>query len=287
MQQDHRFSLRFLRAILLGALTIALSACAGRPKPLNPTTPFTVTEVRVMASSVQDMGFAGRLQERLEASVGRTTSDVGQTSTLRIVVQGLQEERSPVNLLGGTAESVSLDLSLIDSRTGEMLRTHVLRASYSEFNGNGGDTVLIARLTDDIRGVLGLSGYMPYPVSGPKKEVVWPSGKPLASEATEEARRSADPLLNGTVTPTTVNLEVETDSGPSVDFSKPLLDAKPTAKPSAPAVTMASPALVKVPHSLELPAQKPRMVNASADAGSLDEPCVITLDNECGDPDSR
>ncbi|MEM5473131.1 hypothetical protein WNZ14_15465 [Hoeflea sp. AS60] len=292
MLQDNRNPLRFLRAMLLVIVAAGLSACAGRPKPLAPTTPFTVTEVRVMASSVQDLGFAGRLQARLEASVGRTTSDVGQTSALRIVVQGLQEEPSPVNLFGGTAQNVSLDLSLVDSRTGQLLRTQVLRATSSDLNGSGADAMLIAMLTDDIRALLGLSGYTPYPVSGAKRDVVWPRGNPDGFDANDEAMRSADPLLNGTVTPTTVNLDVETDTGPVIDVSKPLLGENPTAKPtvpavSVPAVPMTSPALVKVPNSLKIPAPEPRMVTTTEDAGSSDEPCIITLDNDCSDPDSR
>jgi hypothetical protein len=217
----------------------------------------------------------------------RATSDVGQTSSLRIVVQDRSQEPSPVNLFGGNSRSVSLDLSLIDSRTGQVLRTQVLRATSADSRGRSADTILVARLTDDIRGLLGLSGYIPYPVSGAKRDVVWPTANPGRFDADDAAMRSADPLLNGTVTPTTVNLDVETDAGPAMDFSKPLLDAKPTAKPSAPDVPMASPALVKVPRSLELPAQEPRMVTATEDAGSLDEPCIITLDNDCSDPDGR
>lgn len=283
MQQDNRNPLRFLRAMLLVIVAAALSACAGRPKPLDPTTPFNVTEVRVIADSVEDLGFAGHLQSRLEASVGRATSDVGQTSSLRIVVQDRREEPSRLNIFGGNSRSVSLDLSLIDSGTGQILRTQVLRATSSYSTGSGADTILIARLTDDIRGLLGLSGYIPYPVSGAKRDVAWPTANPDRFDADDAAMRSADPLLNGTVTPTTINLDVEADAGPAIDLSKPLLDAKS----SAPAVPMASPALVKVPHSLELPAQEPRMETQAEEAGSLDEPCIITLDNDCSDPDSR
>jgi hypothetical protein len=288
MQQDCYTPWRFLRAMLLVVLAAGLSACAGRPKPLEPTAPFNVTEVRVMADNVDNLGFAGHLQNRLEASVGRATADVGQTSSLRIVVQDRRREASPVSLFGGRSESVSLDLSLVDSRTGQLLRRQALRTTVSEFNGEYADTMLVARLTDDIRGLLGLTGYTPYPVGGLKRDVVWPTGNPGRFDADDEALRSADPLLNGTVTPTTVNLVVEPDAAPAIDFSKPLLDAKPVARPAlAVERTAASPAPVNVtldtrPRAAELTAQTP-----AGDDGTLDEPCIITLDNDCSDPDSR
>lgn len=287
MPQENRNPVRCLRAMLLVLLVAGLSACAGRPRQLEPTAPFTVTEVRVMAENVENLGFAGHLQDRLEASVGRATADVGQTSSLRIVVQDRRNEPSPVSLFGGRSESVSLDLSVVDSRTGQLLRRQALRTTVSDFNGEYGDTLLVARLTDDIRGLLGLTGYAPYPVGGIKRDVVWPTGNPGRFDADDEALRSADPLLNGTVTPTTVNLVVEPDTGPVIDFSKPLLDAKPVARPSGPAVPPAAPQLVKVRQGPELPAQAPRIVSEAEDAGSLDEPCIITLDNDCSDPDSR
>lgn len=287
MQQDCHNPLRFLRAMLLVLLAAGLSACAGRPKPVEPTAPVTVTEVRVIAERVENLGFAGHLQDRLEASVGRATADVGQTSSLRIVVQDRRKEPSPVSLFGGSSESVSLDLSVLDSRTGQVLRRQALRTTVTDFHGEPADIMLVARLTDDIRGLLGLTGYTPYPVGGLKRDVVWPTGNPDRFDAGDEALRSADPLLNGTVTPTTVNLVVEPDTDPVIDFSKPLLDAKPVARPSAPLVPPAAPALVKMRQGPELPAEAPRIVSDAEDAGSLDEPCIITLDNDCSDPDSR
>lgn len=288
MRQDNQTPVRFLRAMLLVLLVAGLSACAGRPRQLEPTAPFNVTEVRVMADNVENMGFAGHLQDRLEASVGRATADVGQTSSLRIVVQDRRNEPSPVSLFGGRSESVSLDLSVLDSRTGQVLRRQALRTAVSDFHGDPADIMLVARLTDDIRGLLGLTGYAPYPVGGLKRDVVWPTGNPGRFDADDEALRSADPLLNGTVTPTTVNLFVEPDATPAIDVSKPLLDAKPVARP-APAAdrTAASPAPVNVTLNArsevaELTAQTP-----AGDDGSLDEPCIITLENDCSDPDSR
>lgn len=288
MQQDRYIPWRFLRAILLVGLAAGLSACAGRPKPIEPTAPVTVTEVRVIAESIDNLGFAGRLQDRLEASVGRATADVGQTSSLRIVVQDRRNEPSPISLFGGSSESVSLDLSLLDSRTGQVLRRQALHTTVSDFRGETGDIMLVARLTDDIRSLLGLSGYTPYPVGGAKRDVVWPTRNPDRFDADDEALRSADPLLNGTVTPTTVNLVVEPDTGPGIDFSKPLLDDKPAAKP-APAVdrTVASPVPVDVTLDTRSKAAELNVQSPTGDEGSFDEPCIITLENDCSDPDSR
>lgn len=288
MRQDNQNPARFLRAMLLLMLAAGLSACAGRPKPVEPTTPYTVTEVRVMAEDVDNLGFAGHLQDRLEASVGRATADVGQTSSLRIVVQDRRRERSPVNLFGGTSETVSLDLSLLDSASGQLLRRQSLNTTVSDFNGNQyGDTMLVARLTDDIRRLLGLSGYTPYPVSGLKRDVVRPTGNPDRFDADNEALRSVDPLLNGTVTPTTVNLIVESDKDPVMDFSRPLLDAKPPQGPSDLVVPAAASAPLRVQQSADVQAPEPRTVSQASDVGSEDEPCIITLENDCSDPDSR
>lgn len=277
MRQGNQIPRRIFRAIFLAGLAVLLAACAGRPKPLDPTTPFNVTEVRVVADSVEDVEFASRLQRRLEASVGRATADIGQTSLLRIVIQDRRQEPSPVNWFGGESQSASLDLSLIDVDTDRLLRSQALRATSSDFHGHAVETLLIARLTDEIRGLLGLSGYTPYPVRGPKRDVVRPSSKP-EFDASDEALRSVDPLLNGTVTPTTIVLDVEPDTAPVMDYSKPLLDSQS----STPTVVIPSAAPGTEPEAQEL-----RSVSTPADAEALDEPCIITLDNDCSDPDSR
>ena len=288
MRQDNQNPARFLRAVLLVVLAAGLSACAGRPRQMEPTTPYTVTEVRVMADNVDNLGFAGHLQDRLEASVGRATADVGQTSSLRIVVQDRRRERSPVNLFGGTSETVSLDLSLLDSASGQLLRRQSLNTTVSDFNGEqNADIMLVARLTDDIRRLLGLSGYTPYPVSGLKRDVVRPSGNPGRFDVDDEALRSADPLLNGTVTPTTVNLIVESDKDPEMDFSRPLLDAKPPQRPSDPVVPAVASTPLRVQQSADVEAPELPTVSQASEAGSSDEPCIITLENDCSDPDSR
>jgi hypothetical protein len=290
MLQTDRFTLCLARAMVLFALAATVSACAGRPKPLEPSTPFNVTEVRVMADSIEDMGFAGRLQQRLEATAGRATADVGQTSALRIVVQDRRQDPSPVSFFAGTSQSVDLDLTLTDVESGRMLTGRTLRSSYRDFNGAGGETVMIARLTAEIRALLGLSGYAPHPVAGAKREVAWPRDNPGRFD--EEALRAVDPLLNGTVTPTTITLDVEADPGPTIDFSKPLLDSGEAPKPvPASDRPSASPdpvrETVKVTPDPDSKALVPLVEVSADDAGSVDEPCIITLENDCSDPDSR
>lgn len=272
-----------IRLLLLFGLAAGLSACAGRPKQMDPTRPFSVSEVRVMAQSVEDFGFADRLQQRLEASVGRATSDVGQTTALSIVVQDRRDEPSPVNLFGGVFRSASLDLTLIDASTGQVTRRQALRSTSADFRRADSETVLISQLTDDIRGLLGLSGYTPYPVTGAKRDVVRPRAKPAEFDAAEMALRSPDPLLNGTVTPTTVNLDVEPETGPAINIAKPLLDATPTANLASPEAAVAPP--VELTRVLEAPAPKTEVTAVSMDAD--DEPCIITLESDCSDPDSH
>ena len=248
-----------------------------------------MTEVRVIAEKAEHSHFAQRLQTRLEASAGRATADVGQTSELRILVLERREERAPVSIFGGMSQSVSLDLSLIDTKADQVLRSQVLNVSFIDFNGANGETVLINRLTDDIRRLLGLSGYTPYPVRGAKRDVVRPSAKPDDLDVTDEELRSVDPLLNGTVTPTTVVLDVEPDTtAPAVDYTKPLLEPQAPSKTAIPAEQMTLRPSKPVRQVIETPAESaPATVTSDAVDLDLDEPCVITLENDCSDADSR
>ncbi|MDF1606996.1 hypothetical protein PZ897_02275 [Hoeflea sp. YIM 152468] len=308
---------RLAQVVLVIMVGFALSACAGRPKPLDPARPFNVTEVRVLPKNIEDFGFADRLQNRLSASVGRSTADIGEATVLRIVVLDRRTDFGPVSFFIGQTQSASLDLSLLDSESGHVLRSHVLRVGAS---GRQGEAVLISKLTDDIRTLLGLAGYTPFPVRGAKLPVVVPQSKPgtgAADELTDAALLSADPLLNGTLTPTSLVLDVAPDAAPSIDISRPLLDATPAIAAPAPKDAMAPPALVKLPNGLEIPAQTqtqtqtqeqeqaPAQTQTQAqiqaqtpaqahvtDVGSggsdvLDEPCIITLESDCVDPGSR
>ena len=288
MWQGDQFTLRLLQAMLFIVLATALSACAGRPKQMDTTRPFNVVEVQVTAQGAGDYGFAGRLQQRLEASVGRATADIGQTSALQVVVIDRQGEPSPLNFFSRAFRSASLGLILTDPDTGQVLRSRALRATTSSFNGSDSESALISRLTDDIRYLLGLSGYTPYPVSGIKQDVAWPQNRPGSDEGLTDAALLVDPLLNGTVTPTTVIVDAEPDASPAIDISKPLLEATTPVKHSQRVDTMSTPALVKVTQGLEYPVQEPDIALSVVEPeGQLDEPCIITLDNDCSDPDSR
>ena len=286
MRVGNLFPCCFLRAVVLVTVAALLSSCAGRPKPLDPTRPFNVTEVRVTAQSTQDFGFADRLQQRLEATVGRGTSDIGQTSALRIVVLDRDAQTGPIALLGGAVSTASLNLLLVDAATGQVMRSRAWRASAANGVGNSAETALIDRLVDDTRALLGLSGYPPHPVSGAKREVALPLARP--DELTDAALLSADPLLNGTVTPTTPDADLEPKAAlPVLDISRPLLEpARPAGETDA--VPAAMSPVVVVPQGLELPARPPEIPPVSSPAAAAgDDPCIITLDNDCSDPDNR
>lgn len=287
MPQSNSGSNRFAQAVFFIVVSAVLSACAGKPKPLDPSQPFNVTEVRVITQNMEDFGFADRLQNRLSASVGRSTADIGQAALLRIVVLDRRTEFGPASFFAGLSHSVSIDLTLVDSETGQVLRNRALRAMASDRHASKADAVLISKLTDDIRILLGLAGYTPYPVRGAKRSVGIPLNKPDVGGLTDAALLSADPLLNGTVTPTTLVLDAETDVVPAMDISRPLLDANPAITSPAATEVMAPPALVKVPHSLELPAQAPSFDVGSDSDSAVEEPCIITLESDCSDPDTR
>ncbi|WP_097109121.1 hypothetical protein [Hoeflea halophila] len=236
-----------------------------------------------MADGAENTQFAERLQARLEASVGRATADVGQTSELRIQVLERKEDPSPVRLFGGTSQSVTLDMALVDSNTEEVQRSQVLSLNFTDFNRSHAETVLVARLTDDIRTRLGLSGYTPYPVRSAKRDVVRPNPKPDDFDANDPSLRAVDPLLNGTVTPTTVVLEAEPEASRKFDYTKPLLGGGATAQQAAPAAG-ASPAAPEVVQQMKLrPAEDPDVADtyAGAETDASDDLCVITLENDC------
>ena len=288
MTQGNTLLSRLFQVLILIGLAALLSACAGRPKQLEPSRPFTITEVRVAAESVEDVGFAGRLQQRLEATVGRPTSDIGHTATLRIVVLNQRTTAGPVGFLNTSAQTASLHIAVIDAATGQLLRSQALGVTATGQDREGARTILVDRLVNDIRALLGLSGTTPYPVSGVKRAVVRPLEKP--EPLSDAALLSADPLLNGSVTATTPDLDPQSEAAPAMDISRPLLDASPEPGEPEPDGEPSAEVEVTVPQGLQLPAEAPEIGTVAAPApesGTGDEPCVITLDNDCSDPDSR
>lgn len=136
---------------------------------------------------------------------------------------------------------------MIDANTGQGMRMQALRSTSAGFSRADSESMLISRLTDDIRGLLGLSGYTPYPVTGAKRDVVRPQTKP------------------------------------AVNIAMPLLDVTPTAKPSIPAAAAAPPANLIPALEMPTPNADVTVIPVHAD----DEPCIITLEKDCGDPDGR
>lgn len=291
MDQSKPFMSRLSQALMLVAVAALLSACAGRPKPLNATRPFDVTEVRVTTQSMADFAFADRLKQKLDATAGRATADIGMKAILRIVVLDRQAEAGLGVLFNRSAEAATLDLVVIDADTGLMLRSSIVHATATPGNGRSAETALIGRLTADVRALLGLSGTVPHPVAGMKRTVARPQIKPTPTDVEtfdDTMRISADPLLNGTVTPTSSDLVVEPVAEPALDLSKPLLSAEPEDEAPLGEEAIAPIEPVKMPRTFELPAAAPNIqADPAAEPGSPDEPCIITLDNDCSDPDSR
>lgn len=288
MAQSKHFSSRLAQALILLAVAALLTACAGRPRPPEATAPFTVTEVRVTTQSMADFGFADRLQQRLDATAGRATPDAGVASILRIVVLERRAEAGWDWFFSPSSESATLDLVVVDADTGQVLRSSIVHASAPARTSYRTQGLLIDRLVVDIRALLGLSGTTPQPVSGARRSVALPQVRPDTVDTDlRDAALMADPLLNGTVTPTTPNLDPAPDTGPTLDLSRPLLSPEPAEDEelsSENAVAPVEPA--DAPAMLDVPATAaPEIPVAPAAAG--DEPCIITLDNDCSDTDSQ
>ncbi|OCW56624.1 hypothetical protein [Hoeflea olei] len=313
MVRSKLLSMPAARALMLFSVVLLLAACAGRPRPVEPTQPFTVTEVRVATQSMADFGFADHLQERLSATAGRATSDIGLNAILRIVVLDRAAEPAEAGMFAARTRSATLDVVLVDAETGQMLRSRLVHAAIAARGGAAADAELVEALVREIRALLGLSGTQPYPVSGSKRRVALPSTRPAASEdaSLSDAAMSADPLLNGTVTPTTVDFDTAPERS-LPDLSRPLLTPPSDATPQSDAtgadatgaaegqaaevadapVPEAKPARPlpetgpQAPQSAQMPA-RPETAPATEGAATGDEPCVITLDNDCADPDAR
>ncbi|WP_299863850.1 hypothetical protein [uncultured Hoeflea sp.] len=279
-------SLRFLAVVLL---TATLAACAGRPKPLDPDRTFNVTSVEVLAESTVDAGFAARLESRLEASVGRATRDVGQEAHLTVRVRD-RAAGGGFPFFNTSSSAATLELDVRDAANDRTLEAAMFRATGVRSDGQSAEARLMSRLVRDVRSLLGLTGYAPHPVAGIKRAVVRPALRPddgaEDDSVLSDAELLADPLLNGTVTPTTVNLEPEVDPAASIDLSKPLLSGAPDAEEVKKPEPVPAPAEDAAADTL--PAPEAVAIPASATAPAADdEPCIITVDNDCSDPDSR
>lgn len=262
--------MRFLAVLML---TATLAACAGRPKPLDPDRTFNVTSVEVLAESTTDAGFAARLESRLEASVGRATREIGQEAHLTVRVRD-RAAGGGFPFFSTSSSAATLELDVRDAASDRTLEAAVFRATGVRSDGQSADVRLMSRLVRDVRSLLGLTGYASYPVAGIKRTVIRPDDGAEDDGVLSDAELLADPLLNGTVTPTTVNLAPEIDPAASIDLSKPLLSGTLDAEEVKP------PEVVPATEAVAIPA-------AATAAAADDEPCIITVDNDCSDPDSR
>lgn len=273
---------RPLHLLAMITLVITLAACAGRPKPLEPTYPVSVSSVRVTAEASADAGFALQLQERLENTLGRSTRDIGREVSLRVIVRDRSTTEGVIPFFDDAQQEAEVELVLNDDASGQDIRSRIIRSSVASRAVEPADQFLIARLASDIRSVLGLSGYPSYPVAGDKRDVVRPV---FRDDESGDGRFSdlelrSDPLLNGSVTPTTADLDLEDQAKPRINISKPLLSSE--SAPEAPAESAPVPARSAAATSV------PAVQETGAPEDILDdEPCIITIDNDCSDPDSR
>ncbi|MCY0094775.1 hypothetical protein [Hoeflea ulvae] len=278
------FAPSLVRLLVLLGLTVLLGACAGRPKPLEPLRPYTVGAVHVTAQAVSDVAFASRLQQRLEATAGHVGTGDGQTTTLRVAVLDTGAGMGLLHFFDSSLRSARIELVLTDTDTGQVLRTQTLQSTSVHSNGLRAETALVNRMVNDIRGQLGLSAYPPHPVSGPERAMVAPQAR--LDDFPDLDLVSADPLLNGTVTPTSAGLDSGTDDEAYPDISRPLLTAEP--RPQEPETDNTMQAITDIVPPLRYEAAPADGVpGVLPQAGDEDEPCVITLETECGDPGNR
>lgn len=300
MPQTHLCPPRSIRLVAVLLVTATLAACAGRPKPLDPNQTFNVTSVEVLADSTVDAGFAARLERWLEASVGRASRDIGREASLTVRVRN-HRTGGGLTFISPSSVAATLELNVHDAADESTLETALVRATAAAPDQQSADLRLMSRLDRHIRSLLGLTGYPRHPVAGIKRAVARPARRPVDPVAEDgvltDAELLLDPLLNGEVTATSVNLAPEADPEASIDFSKPLLSEAPEPEGApqpipAPSSATAEPAEADVTPAPEPevaatlePEDKPAV--AAAPATDDDEPCIITVDNDCSDPDSR
>jgi len=238
----------FPAAILLIALAAIVASCATPPRPVMQSVVVSVVSVEVSSDFGVDPAFVASLYEFLEQTMGRSTGDIGRDARLRVYVRSI--ERSFAGLGGTTAV---YDAVLVSSENGRILYSTPARRTESD------PLLLIPGMTEDLRRLVGLEGTVPVPVGAVKKPVIHPVRKPAPTIAVNPVV-SADPLLNGAVTPTD-DVRDEVAPAPVLDTSKPLLAPAPAPK------SLARDAMAEE--------------DRDGDIISGDEPCVVTVANDC------
>lgn len=312
------FRIRFaVHAVLFLVLTLVVAACATPLPPMRRAVPITVVEVAARAEHDVDAAYAARLLQALSASVGRASDTVGQEARLLVVVRERHVGTGPFALPGQNV--VRADIVLVEPVSGRVIYSGMVRQIAPAVHDV--DAALIAALVADIRRLLGLEGLAWHPVAGKKAPVARPQPKPVATDL--EAAAVSDPLLNGAITPETPALDPDYDLSkpPAIDITRPLLApetptapttptapgaaAGPAAAPAsatAPNRTIAAPPVAPAVKPTETPAApvatpaaaKPAAPAAPAAASTTGvstdaapEPCIVTVDNDCTDPDAQ
>ncbi|PWW03640.1 hypothetical protein DFR52_101325 [Hoeflea marina] len=258
-------------------LAVSLGACASRTPP-RASAVVSLTSVSVTALDPDDRVFADRLDERLRATAGRPSRDVGQAATLAVTVIERGRPAAAVFLPGVGRDFARWSVSVTEDATGRVLYSGVWQSAVSGTDAADSDAGLAARIAGDVRILLGLGATVPSPIEGPKRAVARPSVRPLPSEAALDAAgvEAADPLLNGTVTPTSVPAVAMDEDVPVLDTSRPLLAAESDAQ----AATSVAPIADGVPAG-EVPVRAAAPSDASSDP---DEPCIVTIETDCQSP---
>jgi len=238
----------------------------------------SVTSVTVSASLAKDNNFAYDLDGALEQSVGRASQDIGQYAALRVFVREFRKTISGYEAV--------VDIELTSTENGRLLYTGTSRKYGST------RAALIEMVVYDIRRLVGVSGTLPVAVGGIKKPVVRPAAKPLVSALPSDVEAEtilvADPLLNGTFTPDSDLRDAEKilSEPPVIDTSKPLLAEETPTPMNSPAKADAEvePATVS-PTAKPEPKPSGSPAPEEVDISGVDEPCVVTVNNDCKDPD--
>ncbi len=300
---------RLFHALLLVALATLLSACATRTRPVEPAVAVTVSSVVVAADLSHDDAFGRDLEARLLNTAGRSNADIGRASHLAVFIRSRGHWRGPAFWLPDGSLYTEVAVTLTDAFSGRIIYATTVRSVVDGRNQVVGDEERLARLVADIRQVLGLSGLEIHPVGGLKRPVVRPARKPvlLVEPTVIPGAVLSDPLLNGEVTPTTVLTDEDPEPAPVLDTSRPLLapepatpepatpepatpepaTPEPAAGPAAPSDPQSAPATALPVPAAPVPVAPTAPADLAAPGSAEDEPCVVTVDNDCSDPDAN
>lgn len=277
-------------AVLAAVLMLTLGACASRP-PVKPTVlVVSLTAVEVTALDASDRAFAALLQQRLAATAGRADADVGQSATMAVTLRQRGYAPLPAFISGRPRDFAWTSVVITGNADGRVFYTGSVRSVGPVVDADPANTKLVNRVAGDIRVLLGLESQPPYAIDAPESALPRPTYRPVADDplGVVMAPEIADPLLNGTVTPTTMPVPLGPDDGQILDISRPLLSSSPS-----PQTEINPDAATGVPGRIPLPTVAPlqwrlraatsstQPANAQADGA---EPCIVTVETDCQAP---